>query len=148
MPAKRGDTVRVHYTGTLRDGTKFDSSRGREPLEFTLGGGRVIAGFDSAVTGMQVGETRTVTIPAAEAYGERHEAMLLRVPRGQVPSNVEPRVGQQLQVGRGGDAVDVTVREVTPEHVVLDANHPLAGEDLTFALELVSCEPSEGGGEG
>ena len=101
----------------------------------------MIAGFDAAVTGMEVGESRTVTIPAAEAYGERHEAMLLRIPRGQVPANVEPRVGQQLQVGRGGDAVPVTVREVTPEHVVLDANHPLAGEDLTFALELVSVEP-------
>jgi peptidylprolyl isomerase len=143
MAAKRGDTVRVHYTGTLTDGTQFDSSRGREPLEFTLGEGRVIAGFDAAVTGMEVGESRTVTIPAADAYGERQEAMLLRVPRGQVPPNVEPRVGQQLQVGRGGDAVPVTVREVTPEHVVLDANHPLAGEDLTFALELVAVEPGE-----
>lgn len=141
MGAKRGDTVRVHYTGTLKDGTQFDSSRGREPLEFTIGGGRVIAGFDAAVTGMEVGESRTVTIPSAEAYGDRHEAMLLRVPRGQVPTTVEPRVGQQLQVGRGGDSVPVTVREVTPEHVVLDANHPLAGEDLTFALELVSVEP-------
>ena len=141
MGAKRGDTVRVHYTGTLTDGTQFDSSRGREPLEFTIGGGRVIAGFDAAVTGMEIGESRTVTIRSADAYGDRHEAMLLRVPRGQVPTSVEPRVGQQLQVGRGGDAVPVTVREVTPEHVVLDANHPLAGEDLTFALELVSCEP-------
>lgn len=141
MAAKRGDTVRVHYTGTLQDGTQFDSSRGREPLEFTIGGGRVIAGFDAAVTGMEIGESRTVTIPAADAYGDRHEAMLLRVPRTQVPPGVDPQVGQQFEVGRGGDAVPVTVREVTPEHVVLDANHPLAGEDLTFALELVSVEP-------
>ena len=142
MPAKRGDTVRVHYTGTLKDGTQFDSSRGREPLEFTLVGGRVIAGFDAAVTGMEVGETRTVTIPSSDAYGDRNDAMLLRIPRAQVPPNVSPHVGQQLQVGRGGEAVNVTVREVTPEHVVLDANHPLAGEDLTFALELVGCEPA------
>ena len=142
MPAKRGDTVRVHYTGTLKDGTQFDSSRGREPLEFTLGEGRVIAGFDAAVTGMEVGESRTVTISASDAYGDRNDHMLLRVPRAQVPPNVEPRVGQQLQVGRGNEAVNVVVREVTPEHVVLDANHPLAGEDLTFALELVSVEPT------
>ena len=141
MSAKRGDRVRVHYSGTLQVGTQFDSSRGRAPLEFTLGEGRVIAGFDAAVTGMEVGETRTVTIPAAEAYGDRNDHMLLRVPRAQVPPTVEPRVGQQLQVGRGDEAVNVVVREVTPEHVVLDANHPLAGEDLTFALELVSCEP-------
>jgi len=142
MPAKRGDRVRVHYTGTLQDGTEFDSSRGRAPLEFTLGEGRVITGFDAAVTGMEVGETRTVTIPADEAYGARHDAMLLRVPREQVPPNVEPRVGQPLRVGRGDQAVNVTVREVTPEHIVLDANHPLAGEELTFALELVACEPT------
>ena len=142
MPAKRGDKVRVHYTGTLQDGTEFDSSRGRAPLEFTLGEGRVIAGFDAAVTGMEVGESRTVTIPTAEAYGDRNDAMLLRVPRAQVPPNVDPQVGQQLQVGRGDQAVNVVVREVTPEHIVLDANHPLAGEDLTFALELVSCEPT------
>jgi peptidylprolyl isomerase len=142
MPAKRGDTVRVHYTGTLQDGTEFDSSRGKAPLEFTLGAGRVIPGFDAAVSGMEVGETRTVTIPADDAYGARNDAMLLRVPREKVPPNVDPRVGQQLQVGRGNEAVNVVVREVTPEHVVLDANHPLAGEDLTFALELVSCEPT------
>lgn len=92
--AKPGDTVRIHYTGTLQDGSEFDSSRGREPLEFTLGEGRVIAGFDAAVTGMEIGESRTVTIPAAEAYGDRHEAMLLRIPRKQMPPNVEPRAGQ------------------------------------------------------
>jgi peptidylprolyl isomerase len=140
MQAKRGDRVRVHYTGTLRDGTQFDSSRGREPLEFTLGEGRVIPGFDAAVTGMEVGETRTVTIPAADAYGARRDDMLLTVPRGKVPPTVEPHVGQHLQIGRGDQALRVVVREVTPEQVVLDANHPLAGEDLTFALELVACE--------
>jgi peptidylprolyl isomerase len=135
--AKQGDTVRVHYTGTLTNGMPFDSSVGREPLEFTLGEGGVIAGFDDAVTGMTVGQTKTVTIPAAEAYGGRREEMLLNVPRAQVPPSVTPEVGQQLRLGRGAEAVDVTVREVTDEHVVLDANHPLAGEDLTFELELV-----------
>lgn len=135
--AKAGDTVRVHYTGTLNNGMPFDSSEGREPLEFTLGTGAVIAGFDDAVTGMAVGETKTVTIPAAEAYGARREEMLLRIPRAQVPPNVSPEVGQQLRIGRGADALDVVVREATDEVLVLDANHPLAGEDLTFELELV-----------
>ena len=135
--AKQGDTVRVHYTGTLTNGMPFDSSQGRDPLEFTLGEGGVIAGFDEAVTGMTVGQVKTVTIPAHEAYGARRDEMVLTVPRAQVPPNVALEVGQELRLGRGEQAVDVTVREVTPEHVVLDANHPLAGEDLTFELELV-----------
>jgi peptidylprolyl isomerase len=135
--AKAGDTVRVHYTGTLDDGTEFDSSAGREPLEFTLGAGQVVPGFDAAVTGMRIGERKTVTIPAAEAYGEPRQELLLTVPRAQVPPNVQPRVGQRLQVGRGDQAFPVVVHEVTDEHVVLDGNHPLAGQDLTFALELV-----------
>jgi peptidylprolyl isomerase len=138
--AKTGDTVHVHYTGTLTNGMPFDSSHGREPLEFTLGAGGVIAGFDDAVTGMQVGETKTVTIPAEQAYGGRRDEMVLTIPRAQVPPNVRPEVGQQLRVGRGAEALDVVVREVTDDHVVLDANHPLAGEDLTFELELVSVE--------
>ena len=135
--AKPGDTVRVHYTGTLDDGTEFDSSQGRDPLEFTLGAGQVVPGFDAAVTGMQPGETKTVTIPAAEAYGDPRPELLLSVPRTQIPPNVEPRVGQRLQVGRGAQAFPVLVHEVTDEHVVLDGNHPLAGQDLTFELELV-----------
>ena len=135
--AQRGDTVRVHYTGTLSNGMPFDSSVGREPLEFTLGEGSVIAGFDDAVTGMTVGQIKTVVIPAGEAYGARREEMMLTIPRSQVPPNMTPEVGQQLTLGRGAEAVDVTVKEVTPEAVVLDANHPLAGEDLTFELALV-----------
>ena len=135
--AKAGDTVRVHYTGTLDDGTEFDSSAGREPLEFTLGAGQVVPGFDAAVTGMRIGERKTVTIPAAEAYGEPRQELLLTVPRAQVPPNMQPRVGQRLQVGRGEQAFPVVVHEVTDEHVILDGNHPLAGQDLTFALELV-----------
>jgi peptidylprolyl isomerase len=138
--AKPGDTVRVHYTGTLDDGTEFDSSAGREPLEFTLGAGQVVPGFDAAVTGMRLGEKKTVTIPAAEAYGEPRQELLVTVPRAQVPPTMQPRVGQRLQVGRGENAYPVVVHEVTDEHVILDGNHPLAGQDLTFALELVAIE--------
>ena len=139
MPqAKAGDTVRIHYTGTLKDGTVFDSSEGREPLEFTLGAGEVIPGFDAAVSGMEVGASRTVTIPAAQAYGPRRDDMILAIPRDQVPPHINPEVGEQLQVGQGNDQFLVTVAEVTEQEVVLDGNHPLAGEDLTFALELVA----------
>ena len=139
MPqAKAGDTVRIHYTGTLQDGTVFDSSQGRDPLEFTLGAGQVIPGFDAAVDGMEVGATRTVTIAADQAYGQRREDMILAIPREQVPANVNPEVGEQLQVGQGNEQFLVTVAEVNEREIVLDGNHPLAGEDLTFALELVS----------
>ncbi len=138
--AKPGDTVRIHYTGTLADGSEFDSSREREPLAFTLGAGQVIPGFDAAVAGMQVGDSKTVTIPAAEAYGEPRLELVVRVPRAQVPPNVELRVGQRLQLGRGDQALLVVVQEVDDDEVVLDGNHPLAGEDLTFALELVAIE--------
>ena len=135
--AKPGDTVRLHYTGTLDDGSEFDSSRGREPLEFTLGAGQVIPGFDEAVSGMRVGERKTVTIPADQAYGVRQEELILAVPRAQVPPHIALEVGQELQLSQEGHAFQVTVREVTDEQVVLDGNHPLAGEALTFALELV-----------
>lgn len=139
MPqAKAGDTVRIHYTGTLQDGTVFDSSEGRDPLQFTLGAGQVIPGFDAAVAGMEVGATRTVTIVAEEAYGPRRDDMILAIPRDQVPPNMNPEVGEQLQVGQGEERFLVTVAEVTEREIVLDGNHPLAGEDLTFALELVS----------
>jgi peptidylprolyl isomerase len=138
MPqAKAGDTVRIHYTGTLQDGTVFDSSQGRDPLEFTLGAGQVIPGFDTAVSGMEVGASRTVTIPAAEAYGPRRDDMILAIPRDQVPPHIAPTVGEQLQVGQGQEQFLVTVAEVNDREVVLDGNHPLAGKDLTFALELV-----------
>lgn len=138
MPhAKHGDTVRVHYTGTLPDGSVFDSSSGRDPIEFTLGTGQVIPGFDQAVTGMEVGQEKSVTIPAADAYGPRRDELVLQVDRGQFPPNVDPQVGQQFQLGEGDHMFVVTVKDVAEQNVVLDANHPLAGEDLTFALELV-----------
>lgn len=138
--AKSGDTVRVHYTGTLEDGSVFDSSQGGDPLEFTLGGGQVIAGFEDAVTGMEPGESKRVTIPAAEAYGPRRDELMIEVGRQELPADMAPEVGQRLQMVQGEQAVVVTIREVGEESVTLDANHPLAGEDLTFDLELVRID--------
>ena len=136
--ASSGNTVKVHYTGTLSDGTVFDSSREREPFEFTLGAGQVIPGFDNAVEGMAVGDTNTVTIPSAEAYGDVRDDLMLPVNRDQVPDNIEPEVGMQvqLQTASGGTAV-ATIVKVDEASILLDANHPLAGKDLTFDLELV-----------
>ncbi|MFZ5776226.1 MAG: FKBP-type peptidyl-prolyl cis-trans isomerase [Thermodesulfobacteriota bacterium] len=137
--AKTGDSVSIHYTGTLTDGTVFDSSAGREPLQFTIGSGMVIPGFDAAVNGMQVGETKKVTIPCAEAYGERNEELIIQVPRDQVPPEINPEIGQKLQMGGpNGQLVVVSVTEVTDQAVTLDANPPLAGKDLVFDLELVA----------
>ena len=136
--AKQGDTVRVHYTGTLNDGTVFDSSQGRDPLEFTLGQGRVIPGFEEAVVGMDLGESRTTNIPVAQAYGPRDERLVMQVDRQQVPADVELAVDDQIQLRRrdGGMAI-ATVTAITESTVTLDGNHPLAGEDLTFDIELV-----------
>ncbi len=138
-PAKSGDTVSVHYTGTLADGTMFDSSLQRDPLVFTLGTGQVIAGFDEAVTGMEPGEVKTTTIPANEAYGDRDDELIFAVDRNQLPAELNPSVGEQYQMRQGDGQVQVvTVMDVTPQQVVFDANHPLAGQDLTFELQLVS----------
>lgn len=139
--AKSGDTVRIHYTGTLKDGSVFDSSRGRDPLEFPLGAGVVIAGFDKGVTGMTVGETRRIEIPCDEAYGPYRAELKLEVPAGDLPPDMNPEVGMQLQVtDPSGMPFLVTVVSVTPETIGLDANHPLAGQDLTFDLELVEIK--------
>jgi peptidylprolyl isomerase len=135
--ASTGDLVRVHYTGKLDDGSVFDSSAGRDPLQFRLGGGEVIPGFEQAVTGMSPGEERRVTIPADEAYGARREELVLVVSRQELPAEMEPEVGQQLQMSQDGQDFVVTISDVTEQDVVLDANHPLAGEDLTFELQLV-----------
>ena len=132
-----GSTVRIHYTGRLADGTVFDSSEGRDPLEFEVGSGQVIPGFDNAVREMGAGDSQTVTIGADEAYGERREDLVFPVPRQQFPPEIEPEVGQRLQMQQGGETAVVVVREVAEDSVTLDANHPLAGEDLTFDLELV-----------
>ena len=136
--AKSGDTVRIHYTGTLDDGTQFDSSDGRDPLEFTLGGGQVIPGFDSAVDGMAVGDSKSVTIPPDEAYGTRHEQLVQQVPKSTLPEDMEPAVGIQLQSqGPEGQVMNLVVTEVEDDSITVDANHPLAGQALTFAIELV-----------
>ena len=137
--AKKGDCVKVHYTGTLEDGSTFDSSRSVEPLEFTLGSGQVIAGFDEAVTGMVPGERKNVMISAGEAYGERHEEMVISVPRSQFPVHIVPEVGQQIQLsGPNNQPILVRVVGLSEDSVQLDANPPLAGRDLSFDLELVS----------
>jgi len=136
--AKPGDTVRIHYTGTLSDGSTFDSSAGRDPLEFTVGSGQIIPGLDRAIPGMTVGEKKTVEVPASDAYGDRNPEGIQSVPREQVPDHIPLDPGTQLQVQTGdGRTLPVTVAEVTEEAVVLDANHPLAGKDLTFEVELV-----------
>jgi peptidylprolyl isomerase len=135
--ARMGDTVRVHYTGKLNDGTVFDSSQDREPLEFQLGSQQVIPGFENAVVGMEAGDEKTVRIPVDEAYGQRREELVLTVGRDQFPEHIEPQVGQQLQLSQQGQIAVVTITDVDDSSVTLDANHPLAGQDLTFDLELV-----------
>lgn len=137
--AKTGDKVRVHYTGTLSDGSLFDSSEGREPLEFELGSGMVIGGFDQGVTGMTIGEKKSIHIPFLEAYGPVNEEMIINFDRTQIPADIELEVGASLNMHQegNGQVVPVVIKEVTDEFVVLDANHPLAGKDLIFELELV-----------
>lgn len=133
-----GDTVTVHYTGRLDDGRVFDSSRNREPLELTVGARQVIPAFEETVTQMEPGETRTVTVPAEQAYGPRRPELVQAVDRTDFPDNIQATVGQRLQVQRrDGQVTEVRVADVSDEQVTLDANHPLAGQDLTFDLELV-----------
>lgn len=137
--AKNGDKVTIHYTGKLLDGTVFDSSQGRDPLPFTIGSGQVIPGFEEAVIGMAIGESKTVNIPVEKAYGPRNEEMVLSVPKNQVPPDIEPEVGMQLQLmNEANQPIVVRVVEVTDEHVALDANPPLAGQELVFDIELVT----------
>ena len=136
---QQGDTVRVHYSGFLEDGTIFDSSLEREPLEFTLGERMVIPGFEAAVEGMEVGGTKTVAIPPADAYGERDEQMVAVIDRSRVPDDIDPQPGAVLQItSQGGGDAQVVVTEVTDETITLDGNHPLAGKELIFELKLVA----------
>ncbi len=136
--AGTGDTVRVHYTGTHDDGTVFDTSSGREPLEFTIGSGQVIPGFDSAVDGMSPGDSETVKIPAEQAYGPHREEMMLEADRAQVPAELDPQVGERLEIKQqDGQSIPVTVTAITETLITLDGNHPLAGQALTFEIELV-----------
>jgi FKBP-type peptidyl-prolyl cis-trans isomerase 2 len=135
---KSGDKVKVHYHGRLINGDTFDSSEGREPLEFEVGGGMVIKGFDDGVTGMAVGEKKTVNIPAEEAYGAANEEMIIEFPKTNFPPDMQLEVGLPLMMSNGqGQNFQVVVVEIKDEAVILDANHPLAGKELIFDLELV-----------
>lgn len=138
MSAKKGDRVKVHYTGTLLDGSVFDSSLGREPLAFVVGAGQMIPGFDAAVVGMAIGDKKTATLAPADAYGETDPEALITVPIAEVPEDIQPEVGMQLQLMDGGGRPhNVVVSEVTADHIVLDANHFLAGKTLVFEIEMV-----------
>lgn len=136
--AKTGDTVKVHYTGKLEDGTVFDSSSDREPLQFTIGDGMIIPGFEQAVVGMSPGDAKTEHIPTDQAYGPHLEEMVVVIDRQQMPTEIEPEIGQQLQIQQPtGQVIPVVITNVSDSTVTLDANHPLAGEDLTFDIKLV-----------
>lgn len=139
--AKSGDTVKITYVGTLNDGQMFDSSEGRDPLEFVLGSGQIIKGLDSAIPGMSVGDKKTVNVPCDQAYGEKNPEARQAVPREQIPADIPVAVGTQLQMQTPqGQVVPVTVAEVTETEVTLDANHPLAGQDLNFEIEVVEIK--------
>lgn len=139
--AKIGDTVKVHYTGKRVDGTVFDSSEGGEPLEFTIGSGQLIQGFDQAVIGMEVGESKTQKIESDHAYGPRREEMTVTVSRSELPEDLEPEVGQMVQLqSASGAPIPAMISDVTDEEVTIDANHPLAGQDLTFEISLVEIQ--------
>ena len=136
---KKGDKVAVHYHGKLTDNSTFDSSEGREPLQFTAGSGQVIKGFDDAVIGMKPGEKKTVHIPVHEAYGHASDDMRMEYPISDFPADMKPEVGMELQMGdNAGNVFPVVITAVNAETVMLDGNHPLAGQDLIFDLELVS----------
>jgi len=135
---KAGDTVKVHYHGRLTDGTTFDSSEGRDPLEFEVGSGMVIKGFDDGLMGMAIGEKKTIEIPVADAYGEKDPQMLMDFPIDRFPPEMKPEIGMRLNMTNGsGQQIPVVIIDVKDDSVILDANHPLAGEDLIFDLELV-----------
>ena len=135
---KKGDTVKVHYTGKLEDGNVFDTSANRDPLQFTIGESSIISGFEQAVIGMNLGESKTTKVPVDKAYGPYHKENLLEVSRDQFPAYVKPEVGQQLQIPKGdGQKTIVTVAEVSESSITLDANHPLAGKELTFDIKLL-----------
>jgi len=138
--AKNGDTLQVDYTGKLADGTVFDTSIGREPLEFTLGAGQMIPGFEKAVLGMKVGETKTVTIPSDEAYGPRRDDLVREMPRKELPSGIPAEIGQKLPIVQEGRLSILTITKVSDNVVTVDANPTLAGKDLTFEIKLLKIQ--------
>ena len=138
---KANDKVSVHYTGKLDDGTVFDTSANKAPLEFTIGAGQVIPGFENGIIGMTVGETKTVRLEPNDAYGETRQDLIVSVKKEEIPADIDVKVGQQLQINRpDGQAIPVLVADVTDTEVTLDANHPLAGKPLTFDIELVKID--------
>lgn len=137
--AKEGDTVKVHYTGKLDDGMVFDTSKNRDPLEFKIGSGQIIPGFEKEVIGMEEGETKSISIPPEDAYGQRRDELVVKVNKADFPENINPTVGQQLQIKQqDGNNINVVVADIANEEVTLDANHVLAGKTLNFEIELVS----------
>ncbi|MBL3701283.1 peptidylprolyl isomerase [Sulfitobacter sp. BDSS02] len=138
---KNGDNVQIHYTGTFQDGTTFDSSEGREPLAFEVGSGQIIPGLDAALPGMEVGDAKTVNVPCEDAYGPVNPDMRQAIPREGIPDNIPVEIGARLQMQTAeGQVMPVTVVGVDDESVTLDANHPLAGHDLTFAIEVLAID--------
>jgi peptidylprolyl isomerase len=136
--AQEGDTVKVHYTGKLDNGMVFDSSQDREPLEFKIGAGQVIPGFEKGIIGMEVGQSKTVKLPPEEAYGPQREELIAEVKKADIPENIKPSVGQRLSLRQpDGNTVNVTISDVNEESITLDANHSLAGKTLIFDIELV-----------
>ena len=147
--AQEGDTVTVHYTGKLEDGTVFDTSEEREPLNFTIGEEKVIPGFENAVVGMEPGDTKKKELTPDEAYGEHRDDMVMELERNEIPDEVDPQVGQQLQLRmQNGQTVPVVITDLGDETVTIDANHPLAGHKLVFEIELIDVESGNGGGGG
>lgn len=141
MTTKANDKVKVHYKGTLSNGVVFDSSEGKDPLEFTLGTGQIIPGFENGIIGMEVEESKTINVPAAEAYGEPKEELIQEVPKAQLPEEIKPEVGMQLMSqAPNGQQIPLVITEVKEESIIIDANHPLAGKDLTFEVTLVSID--------
>ncbi|MDQ6608674.1 MAG: peptidylprolyl isomerase [Bacteroidota bacterium] len=141
--AKEGDKVKVHYHGRLQNGETFDSSKDRDPLEFTVGAGQMIKGFDEGVKGMQVGDKKTVEIGADDAYGQKEDSNLIEFPKDQFPPEMNPEPGHQLMLSNDqGQQFPVVIKEVKEASVILDANHPLAGQDLIFDIEMVEIQPT------
>lgn len=142
MTAKKGDTVKVHYTGKLTSGDQFDSSAGRSPLEFKVGAGQMIPGFDQAIPGMGVGEKKTITISPTDAYGEKNNEAIIEFPKANIPADMKLEPGMKLQLrNEAGQPIPVVVTDVKDETVILDANHELAGKELVFDIELVEIAP-------
>lgn len=141
MSIKEGDTIKIHYTGKFEDGTVFDTSeKGKEPLEFKVGEGKLIKGFEKAVLGMKKDEEKEFTLKPAEAYGEPNPQLVQKVPRDQIPQDQEPKKGMMMMVGLpNGQQIPATLTEVTEKEVTVDLNHPLAGKTLIFQIKIVEC---------